>query len=63
MRDPRDGSAPRSAGESLQCVAERTVTKLVSRQDLFASANSWFTEGLDTPLLQEARALLEQLAP
>jgi predicted ATPase len=32
-------------------------------RDLLAECYSWFTEGFDTPDLQEARRLLEELAP
>ena len=31
-------------------------------QDLLAPIYDWFTEGLDTPDLQEAKALLDELA-
>jgi predicted ATPase len=31
-------------------------------RDLLAPIYSWFTEGLDTPILREARTLLEQIA-
>jgi predicted ATPase len=30
-------------------------------RDLLAPIYGWFTEGFDTPVLQEARSLLEQL--
>ena len=30
--------------------------------DLLAPAYNWFTEGLETPVLQEAKALLAELA-
>jgi tetratricopeptide (TPR) repeat protein len=32
-------------------------------RDLLAPVYNWFTEGLDTPILKEAKALLEQLTP
>jgi predicted ATPase len=31
-------------------------------RDLLAPIYNWFTEGLDTPVLREARATLEELA-
>jgi len=31
-------------------------------RDLLAPIYSWFTEGLDTPILREARTVLEQIA-
>jgi hypothetical protein len=31
-------------------------------RDLLASIYDWFTEGLDTPVLREARVTLEKLA-
>ena len=31
-------------------------------RDLLASVYGWFTEGFGTPVLQEAKALLEELA-
>ena len=31
-------------------------------RDLLAPVYNWFTEGLDTPVLQEAKALLNELA-
>jgi predicted ATPase len=35
--------------------------KVTEARDLLASVYNWFSEGLDTPILQEAKALLEQL--
>jgi hypothetical protein len=35
--------------------------KRVEARDLLAPVYNWFTEGLDTPVLQDAKALLEQL--
>ena len=31
-------------------------------RDLLASIYNWFTEGLDTPVLREAKALLDEIA-
>jgi len=31
-------------------------------RDLLAQIYSWFMEGLDTPLLRDAKALLDELA-
>ena len=36
--------------------------KRAAARDLLAPVHGWFTEGLGTPVLQEAKALLEQLA-
>jgi predicted ATPase len=36
--------------------------KRTEARDLLAPIFGWFTEGFDTPVLQEAKALLEQLA-
>jgi predicted ATPase len=35
--------------------------KRTEARDLLAPVYNWFTEGLDTPVLQDAKALLEQL--
>src|SRR5215475_13783866 len=40
----------------------RDQGKCRESRDLLALGYGWFTEGLDTPLLQDARALLEELA-
>jgi predicted ATPase len=40
----------------------RDQGKRTEARDLLAPIYSWFTEGFDTPVLQEARALLDQLA-
>jgi predicted ATPase len=40
----------------------RDQGKRIEARDLLASIYSWFTEGLDTPVLKEARALLDELA-
>jgi predicted ATPase len=36
--------------------------KRAEARDLLAPVHDWFTEGLGTPVLQEAKALLEELA-
>jgi predicted ATPase len=41
----------------------RDQGKRTEARDLLAPIYGWFTEGLDTPVLKEAKALLEQLAP
>ena len=41
----------------------RDQGKRTEARDLLAPVYNWFTEGLDTPVLIEARALLEQLTP
>jgi tetratricopeptide (TPR) repeat protein len=47
------------------CLARlwRRQDKRDDARDLLAPLHSWFTEGLDTPVLGEAEALLEELAP
>lgn len=35
--------------------------KRVEARDLLAPIYNWFTEGLDTPVLKEAKALLDEL--
>ena len=35
--------------------------KFTEARDLLAPIYGWFTEGFDTPVLQEAKALLDQL--
>jgi predicted ATPase len=35
--------------------------KRTEARDLLAPVYGWFTEGLDTPVLQEAKTLLDQL--
>jgi predicted ATPase len=39
----------------------RDQSKRTEARDLLAPVYNWFTEGFDTPVLQEAKALLEQL--
>jgi hypothetical protein len=36
--------------------------ELYEARDLLAPVYNWFTEGFDTPVLQEAKALLDELA-
>jgi class 3 adenylate cyclase/tetratricopeptide (TPR) repeat protein len=40
----------------------RDQGKCTKARDLLASVYKWFTEGFDTPVLKEAKALLEELA-
>ena len=40
----------------------RDQGKCIEAHDLLAPIYSWFTEGFDTPVLQDAKALLDQLA-
>ena len=40
----------------------RDQGKRTEARDLLAPVYNWFTEGFDTPVLQEAKALLEQLS-
>jgi predicted ATPase len=39
----------------------RDQGKLAEARDLLSPIYGWFTEGLDTPVLQESKALLDQL--
>jgi predicted ATPase len=39
----------------------RDQGKRTEARDLLAPIYSWFTEGFDTPVLQDAKALLDQL--
>jgi hypothetical protein len=48
---PRDGA-----------IIFRDQGKRHEARDLLARIYSWFTEGFDTPVLQDAKALLDQLA-
>ena len=41
----------------------RDQGKRSEARDLLAQVYGWFTEGFDTPVLQEAKALLDELAP
>jgi predicted ATPase len=56
--------------KSLELRAAMSLARLLRQQgraaegrDLLAECYAWFTEGLDTPDLQEARELLEELIP
>jgi predicted ATPase len=40
----------------------RDQGKRTEARDLLAPIYSWFTEGFDTPVLQDAKALLDELA-
>ena len=40
----------------------RDQGKRAEARDLLAPVYNWFTEGFDTPVLQDAKALLDQLA-
>jgi predicted ATPase len=40
----------------------RDQGKGAQARDLLAPIYGWFTEGFDTPILQDARALLDELA-
>jgi predicted ATPase len=39
----------------------RDQSKRTEARDLLAAIYSWFTEGFDTPVLQDAKALLDEL--
>jgi class 3 adenylate cyclase/predicted ATPase len=61
--------ARRQQAKSLELRAATSLARLWQQQgkrqeasDLLASVYNWFTEGFDTPDLQEAKALLEALA-
>jgi len=40
----------------------RDQGKRIEARDLLAPTYGWFAEGLDTPVLQDAKALLDELA-
>ena len=40
----------------------RDQSKRTEARDLLAPVYGWFSEGFDTPVLQDAKALLDQLA-
>jgi len=40
----------------------RDQGKRIEARDLLAPIYGWFTEGFDTPVLQDAKALLDQVA-
>ena len=44
------------------CAPLATQGKRAEARDLLAPIYGWFTEGFDTPVLQEANGLLENLA-
>jgi predicted ATPase len=61
--------ARRQQAKSLELWAAMSLSRLWQRQakhqaaqQLLAEIYGWFTEGFDTPDLQEARALLDALA-
>jgi predicted ATPase len=61
--------ARQQQAKSLELQATTSLSRLWQQQgkraaayDLLAPVYGWFTEGLDTPLLQEARMLLQALA-
>jgi predicted ATPase len=61
--------ARRQEARSLELRAAMSLTRLYQKQDrqaealpILAECYDWFTEGLGTPDLQEARALLQQLS-
>ena len=49
------------AATSLACLW-RDQGKRTEAHDLLALVYGWFTEGFDTPVLRDAKALLDQLA-
>jgi hypothetical protein len=56
--DETDGAADRHEPEPLW----RQQDQRDDARELLALINGWFTEGFDTPDLQEAKALLEELS-
>ena len=61
--------ARRQQAKSLELRAAMSLTRLYRKQDrqaearpMLAECYDWFTEGFDTPDLQEAKALLEQVS-
>jgi len=61
--------ARRQEAKSLELRAAMSLSRLWQQQgkrqeahDLLAKVYDWFTEGFDTPDLQEAKALLDELA-
>jgi predicted ATPase len=61
--------AERQNAKALELRAATSLARLwrdqgngTKARDLLAPVYNWFTEGFDTPVLEEAKALLEQLA-
>jgi len=61
--------ARKQQAKSLELRAAMSLARLYQKQDrqtearsILAECYDWFTEGFDTPDLQEAKALLDQLA-
>jgi predicted ATPase len=61
--------AQRQSGKLWELRAAASLARLwrdhgrgAEARDLLAAVYSWFTEGFDTPVLQEAKALLAELA-
>jgi hypothetical protein len=57
---PRYGSKVLRAVTSLARLW-RDQGKRAEARDLLAPSYGWFTEGFDTPILQDAKSLLDQL--
>jgi predicted ATPase len=60
--------AREQSAKSLELRATISLTRLlldqgkrIEARDLLAPIYGWFTEGFDTPVLQDAKALLDQL--
>ena len=65
---PRGGATP-AAGPATELRASTSLARLwrdhgkrTEARDILAPIYNWFTEGFDTPVLQDAKALLDQLA-
>ena len=56
------GSLVSSIAEWLLARLWRDQSRPQQAHDLLAPVYNWFTEGFDTPVLQEAKALLDKLA-
>jgi predicted ATPase len=61
--------AKRQSAKTLELLAATSLARLwldrgkrTDARDLLAPIYGWFTEGFDTPVLQDAKALLDQLA-
>ena len=59
VRSSRCKSGPSNGQHPLG--SEGCVTTAYEARDLLASVYDWFTEGFGTPVLKEAKALLDQL--